>query len=264
LTARTATRSPAMFREAGRNPRRAPPSHFIRRHPPRPSTKETTMPWNHPTPDHQRPDRVPAPDTAATASSALGSADRAHRRQLEKSVSWSGRERLRCLWYRLRLTVAEMNYATGERSSCRRPGSLTTPQTLSGTSTRARGSASRWIHGPPPGTTATPRPCPQARPAARPHRSRTERVPPAPRTASLTSSKDLAAPGHGRRSTGKAEWRPTENDHPGRRTSAPGGPAHRPGGHDRQSTHPAARHPVPARGLPRWSSRPPSMTGSPS
>jgi len=34
------------------------------------------------------------------------------RRQLEKSISWSGRERLRCLWYRLRLTVAEMNYAT--------------------------------------------------------------------------------------------------------------------------------------------------------
>jgi hypothetical protein len=31
---------------------------------------------------------------------------------LEKSVSWSGRERLRGLWYRLRLTVAEMNYAT--------------------------------------------------------------------------------------------------------------------------------------------------------
>jgi hypothetical protein len=36
----------------------------------------------------------------------------AHRRQLEKSVSWSSRERLRCLWYRFRLTVAEMNYAT--------------------------------------------------------------------------------------------------------------------------------------------------------
>jgi len=32
-------------------------------------------------------------------------------RQLEQSVSWTGRERLRCLWYRLRLTVAEMNYA---------------------------------------------------------------------------------------------------------------------------------------------------------
>jgi len=34
------------------------------------------------------------------------------RRQLEKPVSWSGRERRRFLWYRLRLTVAEMNYAS--------------------------------------------------------------------------------------------------------------------------------------------------------
>jgi hypothetical protein len=32
--------------------------------------------------------------------------------QLEKAVSWSGRERLRCLWYRVRLIVAELNYAT--------------------------------------------------------------------------------------------------------------------------------------------------------
>jgi hypothetical protein len=70
------------------------------------------MPWNHPTPDHQRPGRRPAPDAAATASPAPGPADLVHKRQLEKSVSWSGRERLRCLWYRLRLTVAEMNYAT--------------------------------------------------------------------------------------------------------------------------------------------------------
>jgi hypothetical protein len=70
------------------------------------------MPRNHPTPDHQRPGRLPAPGTAATASSAPGSADLVHKRQLETSVSWSGRERLRCLWYRLRLTVAEMNYAT--------------------------------------------------------------------------------------------------------------------------------------------------------
>ena len=30
----------------------------------------------------------------------------------EKLVSWTGRERLRLLWYRLRLTVREMNYAT--------------------------------------------------------------------------------------------------------------------------------------------------------
>ena len=70
------------------------------------------MSRNHPTPDHQHPGRLPAPDMAATASPAPGSADLVHKRQLEKSVSWSGRERLRCLWYRLRLTVAEMNYAT--------------------------------------------------------------------------------------------------------------------------------------------------------
>jgi len=68
------------------------------------------MPRN-PTPHQQRPGRLPAPDTAATASPASGSADLVHRRQLEKSVSWSGRERLRCLWYRLRLMVQEMNYA---------------------------------------------------------------------------------------------------------------------------------------------------------
>jgi hypothetical protein len=67
---------------------------------------------NPPTPDHEHPPRVPAPDRAAMASPAPGSADLVHKRQLEKSVSWSGRERLRCLWYRLRLTVAEMNSAT--------------------------------------------------------------------------------------------------------------------------------------------------------
>jgi len=70
------------------------------------------MPSNPPTPEYRRPSRLPAPDIAATASPTPGPADRLHRRQLEKSVSWSGRERLRGLWYRLRLTVAEMNYAT--------------------------------------------------------------------------------------------------------------------------------------------------------
>ena len=70
------------------------------------------MPRNLPTPDHQDPGRLPVPGAAATASPAPGSAGLVHGRQLEKSVSWSGRERLRCLWYRLRLTVAEMNYAT--------------------------------------------------------------------------------------------------------------------------------------------------------
>jgi hypothetical protein len=33
-------------------------------------------------------------------------------RRLEKSVSWTRRERLRLLWYRFRLTVVEMNYAS--------------------------------------------------------------------------------------------------------------------------------------------------------
>jgi hypothetical protein len=39
-------------------------------------------------------------------------AERIQRRQLEKSISWSGRERVRCLWCLFRLTVAEMNYAS--------------------------------------------------------------------------------------------------------------------------------------------------------
>jgi hypothetical protein len=30
----------------------------------------------------------------------------------EELVSWTGRERLRFLWYRLRLTISEMNYAS--------------------------------------------------------------------------------------------------------------------------------------------------------
>ena len=67
---------------------------------------------NPPTPEHEHPGHLPVPGMAATASPAPGSANLVRRRQLEKSVSWSGRERLRCLWYRLRLTVTEMNYAT--------------------------------------------------------------------------------------------------------------------------------------------------------
>lgn len=34
------------------------------------------------------------------------------KRKLERSVSWTSPARLRCLWYRLRLTVREMNYAS--------------------------------------------------------------------------------------------------------------------------------------------------------
>jgi hypothetical protein len=58
--------------------------------------EEATMRRNHPEPDN----------------SAFDSAGLVRRRQLEKSVSLSGRERFRCLWYRLRLTIAEMNYAS--------------------------------------------------------------------------------------------------------------------------------------------------------
>ena len=59
-----------------------------------------------------RPGRQPETGAAATVSTAPGSADLVDRRHLDEMVSWTGRERLRCLWYRLRLTVAEMNYAT--------------------------------------------------------------------------------------------------------------------------------------------------------
>jgi hypothetical protein len=53
-----------------------------------------------------------AGEQKATIAAALDSAQRIRRRQLEKSVDWTGRERLRCLWYRVRLSVSEMNYAT--------------------------------------------------------------------------------------------------------------------------------------------------------
>jgi hypothetical protein len=68
-------------------------------------------PAQHP-PNRQRPAHWPGTGAAAEPSPAPGSADLIHRRHLEKTVSWTGPERLRSLWYRLRLTVAEMNYAT--------------------------------------------------------------------------------------------------------------------------------------------------------
>jgi hypothetical protein len=66
------------------------------------------MPLNQPTPDRQDPGRLPAPDAASAASRSAGSTDR----QLEKSVSWSGREWLRWLWYRLRFAHADVDYAS--------------------------------------------------------------------------------------------------------------------------------------------------------
>ena len=60
--------------------------------------------------------------TAASTGPAPSPANVTPRRQLEKSVSWSGRERLRFLWYRLRLTIAEMNYATRRMAELQAPG----------------------------------------------------------------------------------------------------------------------------------------------
>ena len=54
----------------------------------------------------------PTQHSPNSQSAGPGSVDPVTRRQLEKTVSWTGPERLRCLWYRLRLTVADMNYAT--------------------------------------------------------------------------------------------------------------------------------------------------------
>jgi hypothetical protein len=54
---------------------------------------------------------TPAPDERSQQRQ-LEKDERVQKRQLEQSVSWTGGERLRWLWYRLRLTVHEMNYAT--------------------------------------------------------------------------------------------------------------------------------------------------------
>jgi hypothetical protein len=51
-------------------------------------------------------------DRDVKTSPAFDPAELADRRELEKTVAWTSSERLRCLWYRLRLTIAEMNYAT--------------------------------------------------------------------------------------------------------------------------------------------------------
>jgi hypothetical protein len=55
-------------------------------------------------------------------SAAPGPAQPIQKRQLEKSVSWTAGERLRCLCCRLRLTVREMNYATRRIVELRAPG----------------------------------------------------------------------------------------------------------------------------------------------
>ena len=70
------------------------------------------MHLTHRSPSREGPGRRPDTGAAAMTCPIPGPADLVERRHLEKTVSWTGRERLRCLWYRLRLTVREMNYAT--------------------------------------------------------------------------------------------------------------------------------------------------------
>ena len=70
------------------------------------------MPRNRPPPDHQPQGHLPAPGTAATASPAPALLILSTGGSWKRWSPGTGRERLRCLWYRLRLTVAEMTYTT--------------------------------------------------------------------------------------------------------------------------------------------------------
>jgi hypothetical protein len=70
------------------------------------------MPTNHSTPDMASPGRQPAPAAPARTSTDDGPSGHRQLRHLEKTGGWTRQERLRILWYRLRLTVQEMNYAT--------------------------------------------------------------------------------------------------------------------------------------------------------
>jgi hypothetical protein len=62
-----------------------------------------------PTADNERQGHRHPPGTAGRTAPARIPAELVQRRQLENTVTWTRGERLRCLWYRLRLTVAEMN-----------------------------------------------------------------------------------------------------------------------------------------------------------
>jgi hypothetical protein len=65
------------------------------------------------TPDDARTGGRPAQSKGSkpAAGRAVRGADRQQLRRLERAGGWTRRERLRVLWFRLRLTVQEMNYA---------------------------------------------------------------------------------------------------------------------------------------------------------
>ena len=58
-------------------------------------------------PAHRVRATMPRGTRTRSAGKAARAARRIQKRQLERSVSWTGPERLRCLWYRLRLTVRD-------------------------------------------------------------------------------------------------------------------------------------------------------------
>jgi hypothetical protein len=94
-----------------------------------------------PTADNESPGRPLPPGTAASTGPPPSPPGPIKGRQLEKSVSWSGRERLRLLWYRLRLTVAETNYATRRMAEVQAPWigrAPVTPQVRNGQRRPAR------------------------------------------------------------------------------------------------------------------------------
>ena len=74
-----------------------------------------------PTTDNERP-RAPAPTRARREGQDRRRPGRTHPEAAAgKAVSWTCGERLRCLWYRLRLTAAEMNYATRRMAELQAP-----------------------------------------------------------------------------------------------------------------------------------------------
>jgi hypothetical protein len=70
------------------------------------------MSSSHPAPHKAGPGRQPAPAAPAVTSATPGPSDHRQLRHLEQTGGWTRHERLRIAWYRLRLTVQEMNYAT--------------------------------------------------------------------------------------------------------------------------------------------------------
>ena len=64
-------------------------------------------------PNHLIPDESPRRvSQRGVRRPATSPADHLQVRHLEKAGGWTRHERLRILWYRLRLTVQEMNYAS--------------------------------------------------------------------------------------------------------------------------------------------------------